>query len=137
MTSVIPTCSNDSAAVEVVARSHDDIWSEDGNHRNLFVRIDYICVGNDGQQVRDNLQIWVVVRGIYSRCCLGTIEYISSTEQIPTPSFAQVPTQGQKEMLGEPPLAKALYCECLVPAVCVHMVPQVFSGELGNFSLLH
>ena len=71
MTSVIPTCSNDSAAVEVVARSWDDIQSEDGQHANLFIRIDYICVGNDSQQVRDNLQIWVVVGGIYSRCCLG------------------------------------------------------------------
>ena len=57
MTSVIPTCSNDSAAVEVVARSYDDIRSGDGSHASLLIRIDYICVGNDGQQVRDNLQI--------------------------------------------------------------------------------
>ena len=55
MTSVIPTCSNDSAAVEVVTRSHDDIWSEDGQHASLLIRIDYICVGNDSQQVRDKL----------------------------------------------------------------------------------
>ena len=65
MTSLIPTCSNDSAAVEVVARSYDDIWSGDRSHASLLIRIDYICVGNDGQQVRDNLQIWVVVGGIY------------------------------------------------------------------------
>ena len=54
MTSVTPTCSNDSAAVEVVARSDDDIRSEDGSHRGLFIRIDYICIGNDGQQVSGN-----------------------------------------------------------------------------------
>ena len=59
MTSVIPTCSNDSAAVEVVARSYDDIRNEDRGHASLLIRIDYICVGNDGQQVRDNLQICV------------------------------------------------------------------------------
>ena len=55
MTSVIPTCSNDSAAVEVVARSYDDIWSGDRSHASLFVRIDYICVGNDSQQVSGNM----------------------------------------------------------------------------------
>ena len=53
MTSVTPTCSNDTAAVEVVARSFDDIKSEDGDHRSLFIRIDYICIHN-GQQVSDN-----------------------------------------------------------------------------------
>ena len=59
MTSVIPSCSNDSAAVEVVARSYDDIRSGDRSHSTLLIRIDYTCVGNDGQQVRDNLQICV------------------------------------------------------------------------------
>ena len=54
MTSVIPTCSNDSAAVEVVARSYDDIRSGDRSHASHLIRIDYICVGNDSQQVRDN-----------------------------------------------------------------------------------
>ena len=58
VTSVIPTCSNNSAAVEVVARSYDDIWSEDGHHNNILIRIDYICIGEDGQQVSDNLQVW-------------------------------------------------------------------------------
>ena len=62
MTSVTPTCSNDSAAVEVVARSYDDILSEDRDHRNLLIRIDYICIREDGQQVSDNLQ--VVVRNL-------------------------------------------------------------------------
>ena len=57
MTSVIATCSNDSAAVEVVARSIDDIRNEDRDHSALLVRIDYICIGNDGQQVSDNLQV--------------------------------------------------------------------------------
>ena len=57
MTSVTPTCSNDRAAVEVVARSDDDIRSEDHNHRSLFIRIDYICIGDDDQQVSDNLQV--------------------------------------------------------------------------------
>ena len=55
VTSVTPTCSNDSAAVEVVARSYDDIRSEDRHHASLFIRIDYICIGEDGQQVSDNL----------------------------------------------------------------------------------
>ena len=58
MTSVITTCSNDSAAVEVVARSYDDIRSEDGDHFNLLIRIDYICIGKDGQRVSDDLQVW-------------------------------------------------------------------------------
>ena len=62
MTSVIPTCSNDSAAVEVVPRSYDDIWSEDSDHSDLLIRIDYICIMNDGKQVGDNLQIWVVFK---------------------------------------------------------------------------
>ena len=57
MTSVTPTCSNDSAAVEVVARSDDDISSGDIQHRVLFIRIDYICIGEDGQQVSDILQV--------------------------------------------------------------------------------
>ena len=39
VTSVTPTCSNDSATVEVVARSHDDIRSEDSNHASLHIRI--------------------------------------------------------------------------------------------------
>ena len=64
MTSATPTCSNDSAAVEVAARSYNDIESEDGSHRSLHIRIDYICVGDDGQQVSCNLQIWVVVRNL-------------------------------------------------------------------------
>ena len=54
MTSFVPSCSSDGAAVEVAARSYDSIRSGDGQHRSLFIRIDYICVGNDGQQVRDN-----------------------------------------------------------------------------------
>ena len=54
VTSVIPVCSNDSAAVEVIARSYDNIRNEDRRHASLFVRIDYICIGHDGQQVRDN-----------------------------------------------------------------------------------
>ena len=54
MTSLIPTCSSDSAEVEVVARSYDDIRNEDRRHASLFVRIDYICIGHDGQQVSDN-----------------------------------------------------------------------------------
>ena len=58
VTSVIPTCSNDSAAVEVVARSYADIRSGDGHHNTLYIRIDYICIGEDGQQVSDNLQVW-------------------------------------------------------------------------------
>ena len=53
MTSVTPTCSNEIAAVEVVARSDDDIKSEDRRHRSLHIRIDYICIHN-GQQVSDN-----------------------------------------------------------------------------------
>ena len=58
MTSVTPTCSNDSAAVEVVARSFDDIRNGDRRHATLLVRIDYICIGYDGQQVRDNRQFY-------------------------------------------------------------------------------
>ena len=58
MTSVTPTCSNDSAAVEVVTRSYDDIRSEDRRHVSLLIRIDYICIGDDGEQVSDNLQRW-------------------------------------------------------------------------------
>ena len=58
VTSCIPTCSNDSATVEVVARSYEDTLSEDRDHSTLFIRIDYICIGEDGQQVSDNLQIW-------------------------------------------------------------------------------
>ena len=57
MTSVTPICSNDSAAVEVVARSDGDIRSEDRDHRSLFIRIDYICIGEDGHQVSDDLQV--------------------------------------------------------------------------------
>ena len=55
VTSLIPTCSNDSAAVEVVARSYDDIWNENRSHASLFVRIDYICIGHDGQQVSGSM----------------------------------------------------------------------------------
>ena len=62
MTSVIPTCSASSATVEVVARSHDDILSEDWGHSALFIRIDYICIGEDGQQVSDNLQVTILIR---------------------------------------------------------------------------
>ena len=58
MTSITANCSNDSAKVEVAARSSDDLMSEDDQHRSLYVRIDYICVEDDGQQVSDNLQIW-------------------------------------------------------------------------------
>ena len=57
VTLVIPTCSANGAAVEVVARSNDDIRSEDSYHRVLFIRIDYICIGEDGQQVSDSLQV--------------------------------------------------------------------------------
>ena len=55
VTSVIPTCSNDSATVEVVARSYDDIRNGDRRHASLLVRIDYICIGNDGQQVSGSM----------------------------------------------------------------------------------
>ena len=55
MTSVTPICSNDSAAVEVVARSNDDIRKVDGQHRSFSIRIDYICIGEDGHQVSGNL----------------------------------------------------------------------------------
>ena len=58
MTSVTPTCSNDSATVEVVPRSYYDIRSEESCHSSLYIRIDYICIGEDGQQVSDNLQVW-------------------------------------------------------------------------------
>ena len=51
MTSVTPTCSAGSATVEVVPRSYDDIRSEDNNHISVFIRIDYICVREDGQRV--------------------------------------------------------------------------------------
>ena len=51
VTSVIPTCSADSATVEVVPRSYVDIRSEDSSHDSLLIRIDYICVREDGQQV--------------------------------------------------------------------------------------
>ena len=54
MTSLIPTCSYDSAEIEVVARSYVNIRNEDRDHQSLFVRIDYICIGHDGQQVSDN-----------------------------------------------------------------------------------
>ena len=57
MTSVTPICSNDSAAVEVVVRPRDDILLEDSYHRVLLIRIDYICIGDDDQQVSDSLQI--------------------------------------------------------------------------------
>ena len=57
MTSVTPICSNDSAAVEVVVRPHDDISFGDIQHRYLLIRIDYICIGEDGHQVSDNLQV--------------------------------------------------------------------------------
>ena len=55
MTSVTPTCSANSATVEVVARSHEDVWSEDSGFSALYIRIDYICIGKHGQQVSDNL----------------------------------------------------------------------------------
>ena len=54
MTSVTPICSNEIAAVEVVARSDDDIKSEDRRHRSLNIRIDYICIQHNGQQVSDD-----------------------------------------------------------------------------------
>ena len=56
MTSVMPTCSNSSAAVEVVPRSFNDIQSEDSYHEDIIFRIDYICVGNDGQKVSENIK---------------------------------------------------------------------------------
>ena len=56
VTSVTPICSNDRAAIEVVARSDDDIKSEDHNHRSLLIRVDYICIGDDGEQVSGNLR---------------------------------------------------------------------------------
>ena len=52
MTSVILSCSNDSAAVQVIPRS--DIKS-DQNHLDISFRIDYICIGNDGQKVSENM----------------------------------------------------------------------------------
>ena len=51
MTSVIPSCSNDSAAIEVIPRS--DI--SDPNHVRINFRIDYMCTGNDGQKVSENM----------------------------------------------------------------------------------
>ena len=57
VTSVTPTCSANGAAVEVVARSDDDIRSEDSHHRGLLIRIDYLCIGEDGLQVSDSLQV--------------------------------------------------------------------------------
>ena len=54
MTSVTPICSNEIAAVEVVAKSNENIKSDDRRHRSLLIRIDYICIGYDGQQVSDN-----------------------------------------------------------------------------------
>ena len=78
VTSVIATCSNDSAAVEVVARSFDDIKDDDSGHSSLYVRIDYICIGNDGQQVSDNLQVllWprnslIMSENIFVQCQLN------------------------------------------------------------------
>ena len=65
MTSVTPTCSNDSAAVEVVARSYDDIRNGDRRHASLLLRIDYICIGYDGQQVSDNLPSKFMVESWY------------------------------------------------------------------------
>ena len=55
VTSLIPTCSNDSAAVEVVAKSYDDIRNEDRGHSSLSVRIDYICIADNGQQVSGSM----------------------------------------------------------------------------------
>ena len=55
MTSVIPTCSSSSAKVIVVPRSHDVIRSEDSDHWDINFRIDYICIGNDGQKVSENM----------------------------------------------------------------------------------
>ena len=81
MTSVTPTCSNDSAAVEVVARSNEDIRSGDEQHRSLFIRIDYICIGEDGNQVSGNLQ--VVVRNLKQlhTCCyvVNFVEWTHNT----------------------------------------------------------
>ena len=65
MTSFTPTCSNDSAAVEVVARSYDDIRNGDRRHASLLVHIDYICIGYDGQQVSDNLPSKFMVESWY------------------------------------------------------------------------
>ena len=75
MTSVIPICSNDSAAVEVVARSYDDISRGNSRHASLLIRIDYICVGNDGQQVRDNRQrdLYNVTRQHHCTSFIGTV----------------------------------------------------------------
>ena len=55
MTSVIPTCSSSSATVIVVPRSHGDIQSEDSDHEAINFRIDYVCIGNDGQKVSENM----------------------------------------------------------------------------------
>ena len=55
MSSVIPTCSSSSAKVTVVPRSHDVIQSEDSDHEDINFRIDYICIGNDGQKVSENM----------------------------------------------------------------------------------
>ena len=52
MTSVIPSCSNDSAAVEVIPRP--DIKS-DPNHLRISFRVDYVCIGNDSQKVSENM----------------------------------------------------------------------------------
>ena len=81
MTSVTPICSNDSAAVEVVARSNDDIRDGDIQHRTLLIRIDYICIGEDGHQVSGNLQ--VVVRNLKQlhTCCyvVNFVEWTHNT----------------------------------------------------------
>ena len=56
VTSVVPTCSSSSAAVEVVPRSFIDIQSDDSYHEDINFRIDYICIGNDGQKVSENIK---------------------------------------------------------------------------------
>ena len=64
MTSVIPFCSNDSAAVEVIPRP--DVESPLGHMRITF-RIDYICIGNDGQKVSENMAKHYMISGGQSK----------------------------------------------------------------------
>ena len=58
MTSVVPFCSNDSAAVEVIPRP--DVKSP-LRHIRITFRIDYICIGNDGQKVSENMAKYYMI----------------------------------------------------------------------------
>ena len=58
MTSVIPFCSNDSAAVQVIPRPN--VESPLG-HMRINFRIDYIYIGNDGQKVSENMAKYYMI----------------------------------------------------------------------------